>query len=109
MLKVDYTVTTGESRRSLAELREMVESVELAETPEEAKAWILESQGSTANRYYYMPCQEDEMLSRLHIYRLSTAEKCANAYGYKVPQDKAKLYDEIMIPTVMTLDYVGGN
>ncbi len=109
VLKVDYTVTTGESRRSLAELREKVKSVELAETPEEAKAWILESQGATANRYYYMPCQEDEMLSRLHIYRLSTVEKYANAYGYKVPEDKTQLYDEPMIPTMMTLDYVGEN
>ncbi|MGN0992101.1 MAG: hypothetical protein ACI4O4_11655 [Candidatus Ventricola sp.] len=109
VLKVDYTETVGDLRNSYADLREKVESVELAETPEEAKAWIRESQGSTANRYYYMPCQEDEMLSRLHIYRLSTVEKYANAYGYKVPEDKTKLYDEPMIPTMMTLDYIGEN
>lgn len=109
VLKVNYTETVGDMRRSYADLREKVESVALAGSPEEARAWILESQGSTANRYYYMPCRDDEMLSRLHIYRLSTVEKYANAYGYKVPEDKTKLYDEPMIPTIMTLDYVGEN
>ena len=109
VLKVDYTVTVGETRQLLTDLREDVKSVTLAGTPEEARAWIAQSQGATEDRYYYMPCREDVPLSRLHIYRLSTVEKNALSYGYSVPEDKVRLYDEPMIPTMMTLNYVGEN
>ena len=40
---------------------------------------------------------------------MSTVEKYAGSYGYEVPEEKTKLYEESMIPNEMVLDYVGAN
>ena len=49
------------------------------------------------------------MYHRLYVYRMSTVEKYAGSYGYEVPEEKTKLYEESMIPNEMVLDYVGAN
>ena len=64
-------------------------------------------QNTSAKNYYFMPYVEEEPYQRLYIYRMSTVEKYAGSYGYEVPEDKAKLYEESMIPNEIVLDYVG--
>ena len=107
VLKVDYTQTYAEIRQSATELHDIVESVTLARTPEEARQWMEKAQETSADQRYYMPYREDKPLSRMVVYQMSMVEKYAHFYGYKVPQDKAELYANPEIPAMMTLDYVG--
>ena len=52
---------------------------------------------------------EEYMYHRLYVYRMSTVEKYSGSYGYEVPEDKTRLYEEAMIPNECVLDYVGAN
>lgn len=107
VLKVDYTQTYAEIRQLGTDLREIVASVTLAGTPEEARQWMAKAQETSADQRYYMPYREDKPLSRLVVYQMSMVEKYAHFYGYKVSQDKAALYANPEIPAMMMLDYVG--
>lgn len=108
VLKVNYAKTVGESLRTdLPGLRESVTSVAVAQTPEEAARWIAQAQETHAGEYYYMPCRDEEPITRLYVYRLSDVEKNAGLYGYKVPENKEELYTNEDIPTMMVLNYVG--
>lgn len=107
VLKVDYTQTYAEIRQLGTDLREIVASVTLAGTPEEARQWMAKAQETSADQRYYMPYREDKPLKRLYVYQMSMVEKYAHFHGYKVPQDKAELYANPEIPAIMTLDYVG--
>ena len=90
-------------------LRDAIQSVTLAASAEQAREWIAKSQNTSAKNYYFMPYVEEDPYQRLYIYRMSTVEKYAGSYGYEVPEDKTKLYEESMIPNEMVLDYVGEN
>ena len=109
VLKVDYAYTRKEMSEQSVNLRDAVQSVALAESAEQAKAWIAHSQNTSAKNYYYKPYIEEDPYQRLYIYRMSTVEKYAGSYGYEVPADKTKLYEESMIPNESVLDYVGAN
>ena len=107
VLKVDYTQSYAEIRQFATDLRDIVASVTLARTQEEARQWMAKAQETSADQHYYMPYREDKPLKRLYVYQMSMVEKYAHFYGYKVPQDKAELYANPEIPSMMTLDYVG--
>jgi len=107
VLKVDYAQTRSEMSLSGMNLRDAVQAIAPASTPEEAERWICDSQNPSADNYYFMPYREDEPYSRLYIYRMSEVEKYADAYGYEVPEDRAELYGEAQIPVMMTMEYVG--
>ncbi|MGN0773722.1 MAG: hypothetical protein ACI4MP_08015 [Candidatus Ventricola sp.] len=107
VLKVDYTQSYAEIRQLGTDLRDIVKSVTLAGTPQEARQWMAKAQETSADQRYYMPYREDQLLKRLHIYQMSTVERYAHFYGYKVPEDKTELYANPEIPVMMTLDYVG--
>ena len=109
VLKVDFAYTRKEMSEESVNLRDAIQSVTLAASAEQAKAWIAHSQDTSAKNYYYMPYVEEDPYQRLYIYRMSTVEKYADSYGYEVPEDKAKLYEESMIPVDHVLDYVGAN
>ena len=107
VLKNGYMNTRSQMRNANINLRDAVQSVELAASAEEAKKWILEAQNTSAAYYYYMPCLDDAPYQRLYIYRMSEVLKLAGPYGYEVPQDKTEFYGEGMIPTLNVLDYTG--
>ena len=109
VLKIDFAYTRSEMSEKSVNLREAIESVTLAASAEQAKEWIARSQNTSARNYYYKPYIEEDPYQRLYIYRMSTVEKYADSYGYEVPEDKTKLYEESMIPNEMVLDYVGTN
>lgn len=109
VLKVDYAYTRKELGENGVNLRDAIEKVTLAETAEQAKEWISHSQNTSAKNYYFMPYVEEDPNQRLYIYRMSTVEKYADSYGYEVPEDKMKLYEESMIPNEMVMDYIGSN
>ena len=88
-------------------LRDAIQSVTLAASAEQAKEWIAHSQNTSAKNYYYEPYIEEDPYQRLYIYRMSTVQKYSGSYGYEVPEDKTKLYEESMIPNENVLDYVG--
>ena len=107
VLKVDFAYTRKEMSEESVNLRDAIQSVTLAASAEQAKEWISHSQNTSAKNYYFMPYVEEDPYQRLYIYRMSTVEKYAGSYGYEVPEDKAKLYEESMIPNEIVLDYVG--
>ena len=109
VLKVDYAYTRREMSEQSVSLRDAIQSVTLAASAEQAKEWIAHSQNTSAKNYYYEPYIEEDPYQRLYVYRMSTVEKYAGSYGYEVPEDKAKLYEESMIPNEGVLDYVGIN
>ena len=109
VLKVDFAYTRKEMSEQSVSLRDAIESVTLAASAEQAKEWIAHSQNTSAKNYYYEPYIEEDPYQRLYIYRMSTVEKYSGSYGYEVPEDKAKLYEESMIPNESVLDYVGAN
>ena len=109
VLKVDYAYTRKEMGEQSVNLRDAIKSVTLADSAEQAKAWIAHSQNTSAKNYYYEPYIEEDPYQRLYIYRMSNVEKYSGSYGYEVPADKTKLYEESMIPNECTLDYVGAN
>ena len=109
VLKVDFAYTRKEMSEEIVNLRDAIQSVTLAASAEQAKEWISHSQNTSAKNYYFMPYVEEDPYQRLYIYRMSTVEKYADSYGYEVPEDKMKLYEESMIPNEMVLDYVGAN
>lgn len=109
VLKVDYAYTRKEMGEQSVSLREAVKSVTLAASAEQAKAWIAHSQNTSAKNYYYKPYIEEAPYQRLYIYRMSDVQKYSGSYGYVVPEDKTKLYEESMIPNEGVLDYVGEN
>ena len=88
-------------------LQDAVESVTLASAPEEATAWIRQSQNTSARNYYFNPYIEDSPYQRLYIYQMSEVVKYSDMYGYEVPEDKTEFYLESMIPTWEVMDYVG--
>ena len=106
---VDYAYTRKEMSEQSVNLRDAIESVTLAASAEQAKEWIAHSQNTSAKSYYYEPYIEEDPYQRLYIYRMSTVEKYSGSYGYEVPEDKTKLYEESMIPNESVLDYVGAN
>lgn len=107
VLKVDFAYTRKEMSEEIVNLRDAIQSVTLAASAEQAKEWISHSQNTSAKNYYFMPYVEEDPYQRLYIYRMSTVEKYADSYGYEVPEDKMKLYEESMIPNEIVLDYVG--
>lgn len=107
VLKVDFAYTRKEMSEEIVNLRDAIQSVTLAASAEQAKEWISHSQNTSAKNYYFMPYVEEDPYQRLYIYRMSTVEKYADSYGYEVPEDKTKLYEESMIPNEIVLDYVG--
>ena len=107
VLKVDFAYTRKEMTEEGVNLRDAIKSVTLAASAEQAKEWIAKAQDTSAKNYYYMPYVEEDPYQRLYIYRMSNVEKYANSYGYEVPEDKTKLYEESMIPNECVLDYVG--
>lgn len=109
VLKVDFAYTRKEMSEESVDLRDAIQSVTLAASAEQAKTWIAHSQNTSAKNYYYKPYIEEDPYQRLYIYRMSTVEKYADSYGYEVPEDKTKLYEESMIPNEWVLDYVGAN
>ena len=109
VLKVDYAYTRKEMSEESIDLRDAIQSVASADSAEQAKEWIAKAQNTSAKDYYFMPYVEEDPYQRLYIYRMSTVEKYADSYGYEVPEDKAKLYEESMIPNECVLDYVGAN
>lgn len=109
VLKVDYTQTHEENRQSGANLQDVVKSVTVAGTPEEAKRWIEKSQETSARERYYMPFREDQPIERLYIYQLSEVTRYSGMYGYKVPENQAEFYAHEEIPMMMALEYVGEN
>ena len=109
VLKVDFAYTRKEMSEESVNLRDAIQSVTLAASAEQAKEWISHSQNTSAKNYYFMPYVEEDPYQRLYIYRMSTVEKYAGSYGYAVPEDKTKLYEESMIPNESVLDYVGAN
>jgi len=109
VLKVDYAYTRKEMGEQSINLRDAIKSVTLAASAEQAKEWIAHSQNTSAKNYYYERYIEEDPYQRLYIYRMSTVEKYSGSYGYEVPEDKTKLYEESMIPNECVLDYVGAN
>ena len=109
VLKVDFAYTRKEMSEESIDLRDAIQSVASADSAEQAKEWIAKAQNTSAKNYYFMPYVEEDPYQRLYIYRMSTVEKYADSYGYEVPEDKAKLYEESMIPNECVLDYVGAN
>ncbi len=109
VLKVDYAYTRKEMSEQSVSPRDAVQSVTLAASAQQAKAWIAHSQNTSAKNYYYEPYIEEDPYQRLYVYRMSTVEKYSGSYGYEVPEDKTKLYEESMIPNESVLDYVGAN
>jgi len=109
VLKVDFAYTRKEMSEESVNLRDAIQSVTLAASAEQAREWIAKSQNTSAKNYYFMPYVEEDPYQRLYIYRMSTVEKYAGSYGYEVPEDKTKLYEESMIPNECVLDYVGAN
>lgn len=110
VLKVDYAKTVGESLRTgMAVLRNGVKSVTLAATGEEAMRWIAKAQDTNAYEHYYMPCRDDEPLTRLYVYQLSDVARESKMYGYEVPENKEEFYANEDISTMMVLNYVGKN
>ena len=109
VLKVDFAYTRKEMSEESVNLRDAIQSVTLAASAEQAREWIAKSQNTSAKNYYFMPYVEEDPYQRLYIYRMSTVEKYADSYGYEVPEEKTKLYEESMIPNEMVLDYVGAN
>ena len=110
VLKIDFAYTRKEmSKQKSLSLRDAIESVTLAASAEQAKEWIAHAWNTSAKNYYYKPYVEEDPYQRLYIYRMSTVEKYSGSYGYEVPEDKTKLYEESMIPVEMVLDYVGAN
>jgi len=107
VLKIDFAYTRKEMSEQDANLRDVIESVTLAASAEQAKEWIAHAWNTSAKNYYYKPYVEEDPYQRLYIYRMSDVEKYADSYGYEVPEDKTKLYEESMIPVEMVLDYVG--
>ena len=107
VLKVDYAQTRSEMSESGTNLRDAVQSITPASSPEEAMRWIAQAQHTSADNYYFKPYLEDEPYKRLYIYQLSMVEKYAGMYGYEVPQDRAEFYNETQNPTLAILDYVG--
>ncbi|MBQ8617964.1 MAG: hypothetical protein IJ418_10735 [Clostridia bacterium] len=109
VLKVDYAYTRKEMSEKSVSPREAIQSVTLAASAEQAKEWIAHSQNTAAKNYYYEPYIEEDPYGRLYVYRMSTVEKYSGSYGYEVPEDKTKLYEESMIPNENVLDYIGAN
>ena len=109
VLKVDFAYTRKELSEQSVNLRDAIKSVTLAESAQQAKEWIANAQDTSAKNYYYKPYIEEDPYQRLYIYRMSTVEKYAGSYGYEVPEDKTKLYEESMIPNESVLDYVSAN
>jgi len=109
ILKVDYAYTRKEMSEQSVNLRDAIESATLPASAEQAREWIAHAQNTSAKNYYYKPYIEEDPYRRLYVYRMSTVEKYAGSYGYEVPEDKTKLYEETMIPNEMALDYVGAN
>ena len=109
VLKVDFAYTRKEMSEESVNLRDAIQSVTLAASAEQAREWIAKSQNTSAKNYYFMPYVEEDPYQRLYIYRMSTVEKYASSYGYEVPEDKTKLYEESMIPNESVLDCVGAN
>ena len=107
VLKVDYAYTRKEMGEQSVSLRDAIQSVTLAASAQQAKEWIAHSQNTSAKSYYYKPYIEEDPYQRLYVYRMSTVEKYSGSYGYEVPEDKTKLYEESMIPNENVLDYVG--
>ena len=108
VLKVDYAQTRSEMSSSESSLRDAVESITLASSPEEAMQWIQQAQDTSADDYYFKPYLEDEPYKRLYVYQLSMVEKYSS-YGYEIPEDRTKFYSEGQIPAMIMLDYVGEN
>ena len=109
VLKVDYAYTRKEMSEKSVSPREAIKSITLAASAEQAKEWIAYSQNTAAKNYYYEPYIEEDPYQRLYVYRMSTVQKYSGSYGYEVPEDKTKLYEESMIPNENVLDYVGVN
>lgn len=109
VLKVDFAYTRKEMSEQDVNLRDAIKSVTLAASAEQAKEWIGHSQNTSAKNYYYEPYIEEDPYQRLYVYRMSTVQKYSGSYGYEVPEDKTKLYEESMIPNEDVLDYVGVN
>ena len=109
VLKVDYAYTRKEMGEQSVSLRDAIKSVTLAASAEQAKDWIAHSQDTSAKNYYYKPYIEEDPYQRLYVYRMSTVQKYSDSYGYEVPEDKTKLYEDSMIPNESSLDYIGAN
>ena len=105
VLKVDFAQSRAEVRASRSNLRDIVQSVTPAASPEEAIAWVRQAQSTSALNYYHMPCIDDAAYSRLYIYQLSEVETLANVSGYDVPEDKKTLYLEPEIPSMAVMDW----
>ena len=109
VLKIDFAYTRKEMSEQSVSLRDAIQSVTLAASAEQAKDWIAHSQNVSAKNYYYKPYIEEDPYQRLYVYRMSTVEKYAGSYGYEVPEDKTRLYEESNIPNESVLDYVGAS
>ena len=107
VLKVNYALTRSQMAEANVRLQDAVESITPASTPEEATAWIRQSQNTSAQNYYFNPYIEDSPYQRLYIYQMSEVEKYSDMFGYEVPEDRTEFYLESMIPTWEVMDYVG--
>ena len=109
VLKVDYAQTRRELGDAQIGREDAVQSITEASGPAQAMAWIRQSQYTTADEYYYMPCVDDAKFAQLFVYRMSEVQKYADVYQYEVPEDRTQLYREPMITEMLRLDYMGEN
>ena len=104
-LKVTYSVNLAELGGADVDEREVVKSVKLASSPEEAVEWARSAQNTSADRYYFMPDSEQTSFSKLYIYRLSEVERYQAPYGYTMPDDPVQFYYQKEIPTTTVMDF----
>ena len=104
-LKVTYSVNLAELGGADVDEREVVKSVKLASSPEEAVVWARSAQNTSADRYYFMPDSEQTSFSKLYIYRLSEVERYQAPYGYTMPDDPVQFYYQKEIPTTTVMDF----
>lgn len=104
-LKVTYSVNLAELGGADVDEREVVKSVKLASSPEEAVEWARIAQNTSADRYYFMPDSEQTSFSKLYMYRLSEVERYQAPYGYTMPDDPVQFYYQKEIPTTTVMDF----
>ena len=104
-LKVTYSINLAELGGSDVDERDVVKSVKLASSPEEAVEWARIAQNTSADRYYFMPDSEQTSFSKLYMYRLSEVERYQAPYGYTMPDDPVQFYYQKEIPTKTVMDF----
>ncbi len=104
VLKATYSMSRQALQDTFVDSRELIDTVQVAASPEEAAAWVREGYSSTLNGRYYMPSLEDERFSRLMIYNLTEVAEWAPMAGYEIPEEYSEFPANHMLPVYFILD-----